>query len=194
MIKITTMSVPEKTLAALEAILFIHGEPVETEKIASLLKLDQRETAEVSHFYQEKLASDPTRGLFLAVSGDRIALRTKPEFGQIVESLIKENLKEELTPAALDTLAIVGYLGPIARPMIDYIRGVNSSFTLRGLVLRRLLERAPNPSKTGAYTYRVTPEFLAHLGLKEATELPDYADYRNFLERIEPGQREEVKA
>lgn len=179
------MSEQSQVIAGLEAILFFHGEAVETGKIASLMKISEDKAAEILREYGEKLKNDPERGLVLMRDHRKVELRTKPEFGAVIETLIKENLREELTPAALETLSVIGYLGPIARPMIDYVRGVNSSFTVRGLMLRGLVERAEKSGRFGAYEYQITLEFLSHLGIKSAEELPEYADYRNFLKKIE---------
>ena len=65
------------------------------------------------------------------------------------KSFVKEELTEDLTPASLETLSIVAYLGPISRVRIEYLRGVNSSVILRSLMIRGLIERFADPEHPG---------------------------------------------
>ncbi|MFH0806206.1 MAG: SMC-Scp complex subunit ScpB [Candidatus Brennerbacteria bacterium] len=170
--------------AACEATLFYYGAPISISKLAKILGVTPKECHETLSIISEKLAATPERGLTLLMNGDEVTLATKPELKDLLESLMKEEFQESLTPAALETLSLVAYLGPVPRSSVDYIRGVNSSFTLRGLLLRGLIERAPAP-KGGGYVYAASMEFLKHMGVMKAEELPEYEKYRTFYHDFE---------
>ena len=101
-------------------------------------------------------------------------LTTITEASELIKQITKEELTKDLGKAALETLAIVLYQGPISRADIDYIRGVNSSFILRNLMIRGLIERMNNPNDPRGYLYRPTFELLSHLGITSVKELPEF--------------------
>ncbi len=177
----------DEKIAELEALLFVHGEPLALTKIAKVLGTDEASARALLAEYEKRLANTD-RGLGLVVSDDRVQLTTKPMFSHIVESFIKAELSEELSPASLEALAIVGYFGPISRARIDYQRGVNSQFILRSLLLRGLVERSPDPHRPNAYLYSPSFELLRHLGIGKQGDLPDYAKFRSLLERFEASE------
>ena len=113
-------------------------------------------------------------GLRIISKGDRIQMVSSPKNSKYIEKLIKQDLQKELTPASLETLAIVAYKEPITRAEIDEIRGVNSSFMLRNLLIRGLIERRENPKDARSYVYEISFNFLKKLGLKSKKELPEY--------------------
>jgi segregation and condensation protein B len=174
-------------IAELEALLFVHGEPLPFVKITKLLGMDDASIRALLGEYEKRLAASD-RGLGLVMSEDRVQLTTKPVFARIVESFIKAELAEELSPASLEALAIVGYFGPISRARIDYQRGVNSQFILRSLLLRGLVERSPDPHRPNAYLYAPSFELLKHLGVSRQSDLPEYAKFHSLLERFEASE------
>jgi segregation and condensation protein B len=93
----------------------------------------------------------------------------------------KNELKQDIGKAGAETLAIILYQEPITRSAIDRIRGVNSSFILRNLQIRGLIERVPNPAGNGN-AFACTPSLLAHLGLTSKSQLPDFARVADSLE------------
>ena len=98
---------------------------------------------------------------------------------------IEKELSREIGEAGLEVLAIVLYRGPSTRSQIDYIRGVNTSSTVRTLLARGLIERASNPNDSREYLYRPTTELLAHLGVSGVTDLPDCATISSELAAFE---------
>ncbi len=170
----------EKKLASLEALLFIHGEPLSHKKIASVLEVEEADVPELVRALRERLA-DPSRGIELISDREKIQLATKPEFSSIVETFVKEEISEDLTPASLEALSIIAYLGPISRARLEYLRGVNSSLILRSLSIRGLIERFPDPLHSSGFLYRPTFDFLKHLGIKEKEELPDFEKFQDLL-------------
>src|SRR3990167_6578520 len=116
----------DKEIARIEALLFIHGEPLPFKKISSILGIERDSVISVLNEYKEKLNSEE-RGLALVIENEKVQLVSRPEFSLLVEAFVKEELEEELTPASLEAISIIVYLGPITRSRIDYLRGVNSS-------------------------------------------------------------------
>lgn len=167
----------------LEAVLFIYGEPLEVKKIAKILGADEESVKTALRELNEVYRAE-NRGLHLIFSDNRVQIATKPEFGKLIQGFIKEEFQETLTPAALETLAIILYAAPIPRSVIDYIRGVNSSFILRALLLRGLVERANDPQKPQTYIYKPSFELLRHLGVSEIQELPDYQRFREIVQKL----------
>lgn len=178
--------------AALEAILFTVGESVSIADLAKKLKIEENECLALIADYRNSLANRPESGLVLAGDNQKFRLATKPELASFIEDLMKEEFRENLTPAALETLAIIAYLGPLPRANIDQIRGVNSSFILRNLLVRGLIERPAEERRAGhayrqagGYVYRVSADFLAHLGLAAAADLPEFEKFKRTLERFD---------
>lgn len=165
----------------LEALLFIYGEAMPLVKIAALLKLSQDELPLILEHLEKRLMAG---GLAVVKHAASLQLVTKPEHAALVREIITSELQAELTSAALETLAIVLYAGPISRARIDYIRGVNSTFILRSLLVRGLVERNPDPAKPNAFLYTGSVELIRYLGLTEVEHLPEFAKYRETLSRI----------
>ena len=170
----------DKKLASLEALLFIHGEPLSYKKIEAVLGLKKDEIEAVVAELKKQLEQSG-RGLQLITDKEKMQLTTKPEFNKILEDFVKEEITEDLSPASLEALAIVAYLGPISRPRIEYLRGVNSSVILRSLSIRGLIERMPDPAHSSGFLYRTTFDLMKHLGIKEKEELPEFEKFQDLL-------------
>ena len=174
----------DEKIAELEALLFIHGEPIPLKKIAGRRDSAEDDVRALVAAYTERLAA-ADRGLGLVTLNDRVQLATKPQFSKILEAFVKAELSEELSPASLETLAVIAYFGPIPRARIDYQRGVNSTFILRSLLLRGLVERYPDPVHPNSFVYTPSFEALKWMGVGKQAELPDYDKFRTLLERFE---------
>lgn len=177
------MDIDKNKLAGLEALLFIYGEPIEIKKVAKILGLNESELGEYIASLEGELAREE-RGLSIIQDKGRIQLATKPAFSKLLEEVTKQEFAEALTPAALETLSIIAYAGPISRADIEYIRGVNSSFILRMLVMRGLVEREINPKRANAYVYSASFDLLRYLGLSKAIDLPDHDKYKDLVSRL----------
>lgn len=155
----------------LESILFSVGEPISIEKLAKTLSKNQdlikKTIDELAKDYEKK-----NRGLRIIQKGEKVQLVSSPKNSKYIEKLIKDELQGGLTPASLEALAIIAYKGPIARAEIEEIRGVNSSFILRNLLIRGLIERKGHPQDARAYIYEISFDFLRKLGLNSTKELP----------------------
>ncbi len=186
------METAKKTLEArIEAILFVHGEPITIKRLTTLLKTDEDKIKNTLESIRKGLA-DEKRGLDLVIHDGRAELTTSPDLSSLVSGLVKEEMDNKLTPASLETLAIIAYLGPCGRALIEHVRGVNSSFILRSLMVRGLIERKPDPKRSNAYLYQPTFEFLNHMGLSSQDKMPEFEKYRELVQSYftENGQTE----
>ena len=174
----------------IEAILFWKGEPMSRKKLADILKVGQTEINEGIEKLKDNLQS---RGIVLLEKDNEISLGTAPELSKLIENLQKEELNKDLSKASLETLSIVLYKNGASRAEIDYIRGVNSSFTLRALSVRGLVERITDPKDNRRYIYRPSFELLSFMGIKSVTELPDYTEVSNDIEIAAKNLEEESK-
>lgn len=157
--------------AQIESILFWKGEPVKLKKLSEILNVSTEETEKELDTLKSKLEN---RGLSLIRLEDEVSLGTSSEMSDLIGKLTKEELVKDLGKAGLETLTIILYKGPVKRSEIDYIRGVNSQFILRNLLIRGLIERITNPEDERTFLYKPTFDLLSHLGLQSIKDLPDY--------------------
>ena len=185
------MSSEASKIAALEALLFVHGEPLTGDKIEKILELKPGEAEGLLKELVGKFESEE-RGLYIVSSSGKFQLSTKPAFSSILEKFIKDELSGDLTPASLEALAIIAYLGPISRSRLEYLRGVNSVFTLRSLLLRGLIERESDPKRLSTFLYKPSVQLVRHLGLSKGEDLPDYEKLRTAIQDIESTKNQEL--
>jgi segregation and condensation protein B len=163
----------------IEAILFVHGDPMTLEELVKLLSRTKTEIRQAAENLDQALSSG---ALTLVWRGETLQLTTKQQFAKDVETLVKEVISRDLSRTAAETLAVISYRGPLSRPEIDYIRGVNSSYTLRNLLIRGLIYRALDPKNNRSYLYQISVDFLKFLGLNRQEQLPEYAVFKKRLE------------
>jgi segregation and condensation protein B len=177
--------------AKIEALLFFRAEPVAVSLLSEVLGVSPDEIREALSLLQEKLFG---RGIVPIFKDDEVTLGTAPEMSEVIEKITKEDLSRDLGKAALETLTIVLYKGPIARSEIDFIRGVNSNFILRSLQTRGLVERVTGQNDERAFLYRPTFELLSHLGINRIDDLPEYGEFRTKAEESieEFSQKKEI--
>ena len=156
----------------IESILFISGEPVKISKIAKITGAAKPEIENAVMILQNDYASG--RGVTIIKKENEIQMASSPDNSTSVSDLVKNERQENLSRAALEVLSIVAYRGPLRRMDIDAIRGVNSAFTLRSLLIRGLLERTENPGDNRGFIYKVTFDFLKYLGIDSVEKLPDW--------------------
>jgi segregation and condensation protein B len=167
----------------IEAVLLFKNEPVSYKDLAKALEASESDVRSAVSALAESLVD---RGIVVVDDGAEIALGTHPKASELIEKMQKEELSRELGRAGLETLSIVLYKGPVSRREIDYIRGVNSGFIVRNLLIRGLIERTESASGERSFSYRPTLELLRHLGVKSREELPEFdtalAKIENFLD------------
>ncbi|MBX4181298.1 SMC-Scp complex subunit ScpB [Candidatus Parcubacteria bacterium] len=172
----------------IESVLLFKNEPVSVKDLSDWLGKDAEviKTAleNLRGFYQK-------RGIVIISNGDTWALGTHPEMSPLIEALQKDEFSRELGRAGLETLAIVAYRGPISRREIDHIRGVNSGFILRTLLIRGLIERADVAGER-SYSYVPTLKLLEYLGVTRREDLPEYHDaFKKMDEFVKTNPTEE---
>ncbi len=161
-----------KLEAKIEAILFTSARAFSFKRLAELCEVDATEiksAAQVLHDRLEKTES----ALQLATHGQEIELVTRPEVAEVVRATIKDETQGELTRPSLEALAVLAYRGPMTRPELEQIRGVQCSMILRNLMMRGLVEMRED-SRLGQPLYSVTLDFLKHLGADRVESLPDF--------------------
>ena len=168
--------------AQIEAVLFWKGEPMKVKKLALILK---KTDEEIQAGLAELAKNIEKRGVQLVYNEDEVMLGTRNEMGGLIETLIKEELVRDLGKAGLETLSIIIYRGPVTRRDIDYIRGVNSNFILRNLLVRGLIEKVTNPKDERSFLYKPTFQLLSYLGVSSIEELPEYAEVRKEIHHHE---------
>lgn len=146
-------------------VLYLSGEPMQCEAVAKLLGEDKEA---VENSLSEVKQSLESVGLTLLSGEDGLSIVTQPEQAKLVESFWVEELQGELTPASLQVLTLVAYLGSPSREELSYIRGVQSSQSIRTLTVRGLIARQGERC-------RLTGEALKQLGVTTVEDLPDYS-------------------
>jgi segregation and condensation protein B len=161
--------VHELNAAQLEALLFVAERPLSRREIATLAGVD-RETVDALLGDLEVTLRD--RGLRVVAVGDAVQLVTAPDAGALIARYVGADATR-LSPAALETLAIVAYRQPATRGTIERIRGVDSDYVLRTLLHRRLVVeqgRADTPGRP--ILYGTGFDFLERFGLTSLDDLP----------------------
>ena len=166
----------------IEALLFWKNESVTVAWLAKALEASKEDVAKALAELEAAL-SEGARGIVLQRNGEEAALKTAPAVSAIIEKFSKEELAKELTPSALETLSIIAYRGPLAKKEIDYIRGVNSGFILRSLLIRGLIQKEESREGRGI-TYAPTLELLSLLGISSLSELEEYETVKKEIEHF----------
>ncbi|MAF59520.1 MAG: SMC-Scp complex subunit ScpB [Candidatus Pacebacteria bacterium] len=174
----------------LEAVLFFKGEPMKVDELSEILEVSDVNIREAANKLRESLKG---RGLVLVEKEKAYALRTSSEVSEIIAKIKEEELTREIGKAGLETISVLLYKGPSTRAEIDYIRGVNSTFILRTLMIRGLVERVSNPKDARSFLYKPTFDLLTFLGISRIEELPNYADIKLEIENFEDRLDEETE-
>ncbi|MEK7505809.1 MAG: SMC-Scp complex subunit ScpB [Patescibacteria group bacterium] len=161
----------------IEAVLFWKGEPMTLSAISKVTDISPKNIPGALKELEERLLSG---GLCLVQRDEEVAIGTRPETSSIIESLAKEELRRDIGNAGLEVLSIILYLSPVGKSRVDHIRGVSSTFTVRNLLIRGLIERVSAEGIRG-HAYRPTLELLSHLGLSKLEDLPDYVSVREEI-------------
>lgn len=154
----------------LESLLFVAPETVKITTLADALE----ETPErVEEALADLMAVQAARGVRVQRQGERVQMVSAPEAAAAIERFLGLDLTTKLSPAALETLAIIAYKQPVTRAQIDELRGVASDGVLRTLIHRGLVEQGERLEQAGRpFQLRTTFDFLQHFGLQSLSDLP----------------------
>lgn len=161
------------------AILFYLGEPVTFKRLATLLSTTPEN---IETMIPELKNRCEGTGLSIVVHDGQLQLVTSPEASLAIETIRKEEITKDLSKAALETLSIILYQDNVSRGDIDFIRGVNSSFILRNLLVRGLIVRKPHPTDARTFVYTASHDLLSYLGVSSISELPDFERIQKILQ------------
>jgi len=162
----------------LEGLLFYRSAPLKKQVIMKQFSADIDGLNAAIAALQARLENGALR---LIETDLEIQLVTAPALAPFIEDIRKQDMKSDIGKAGAETLAIVLYRGVVTRAEIDQIRGVNSTFILRNLLVRGLIQRQPAEKGSG-YAFRIAPELLAHLGVTSTHELVDFARITDALD------------
>ncbi|MFU0252094.1 SMC-Scp complex subunit ScpB [Spiroplasma sp. Moj] len=167
------MNLNEK-MAVLEGLLFISGdEGINLKEIAHILEISVPECEEVLAKLKVEYQTNNNRGLTITSFADKYRLATKQEYYQFYLKLANNKIEARLSQAALETLAIIAYRGPISKPEIEELRGVNSDSVINKLRARDLIDEVGKSELPGKpMTYHITEEFLKVFNLTSLADLP----------------------
>ncbi|MEA4927960.1 MAG: SMC-Scp complex subunit ScpB [Candidatus Limiplasma sp.] len=157
---------------AIEAILFVSGEPVSVPELAEALGLSEMETMHAVEALQREYESG-SRGIALRRYGDHLKLETRPEYAPYVERMLQPVQRQTLSQAALETLAVIAYSQPATKGAVEQVRGVKCDYSVQSLLNKGLIKEVGRKEALGRpILYATTDKFLEHFGITDVRELP----------------------
>ena len=162
--------------SAIEAILFAAGESVPVARLSLVLNTDESEILRCAELLAESYEREQ-RGMRILRLEDKLQMCSAPEFAPFISRTLEQRKPPMLSPAALETLAVVAYFQPVTRAYIEQVRGVDSSYTVGALSERGLIEECGRLDVPGRPAiFRTTDVFLRTMGIQELSELPPLPD------------------
>lgn len=169
----------------LESVLFVSSKPLATEQLANFVDANEQEVLTTLTDLVERRKHE---GIVLLNVNGYWQLATHPENVELVKAFLNADLREKLTDATVEVLGIIAYRQPISKTEIESIRGVNSQYSIRQLLMRGLIEKIANPNDSRSNLYQVTTEFLQHLGLQSISDLPEFEKLTSSIKLPETPQ------
>ncbi len=173
--------------ATLESLLFASAKPVAFSALRKQLNVEESALTEALEDIRRRFNVDSS-GIHLMEHEGQWQFVTNPASAEAVSAFLKQETAGELTRPSLETLTVIAYRGPITRPELEQIRGVNCGLILRNLMVRGLIDEQDDTARLQP-VYTVSGDFLRHLGLTSVDALPDYASLHGN-ERIDQLLRE----
>lgn len=177
--------------AAVEAILFAAGEPLEIDRIAEALEVE-KEMIEDVLLQLQKILDDNNSGICLVKMDDLYQLCTRQDYAQQVRAVLEIKKNAPLSNAAFEVLAVIAYNQPVTKAFIEQVRGVDCSGVIQTLILKGLVEERGRLELPGRpLIYGTTPEFLKCFCVTNLDELPELPDHEDWPKNDElPNQLE----
>src|SRR3989338_5287183 len=161
----------EQLLSKIESLLFVSSKPLHIKQLSKFL---QSPDDEVRSALLELQKTRKHAGVILLEANGYWQMATHGENVDVVKNFLNSDLREKLTDATVEVLSIIAYRQPISKAETEAIRGVNSQYSIRHLLMRGLIEKIPNPNDARGSLYQVTTEFLQHLGIQSIADLPAF--------------------
>lgn len=179
----------EECAAIVEALIFAHGELLPSKRIQEVTKITEEKLGEAIKSIQERYESTGS-SLMLVKIGSKFQFRTREQYATYLAAL-KAGRPKRLSPAALETLAVVAYRQPVVKSDIEKIRGVDATPTLKTLIERKILKIVGYQATVGQPAlYGTTDHFMSLFGLESLRELPALRELKELDE--DPGEPGEV--
>lgn len=176
---------PSKLKSIILSILFVASKPVSLKELAEILDV---EASEIKEAVAALVSDNQNSGIIILAHNNKLQLSSSPDNSSFVKKFLSLELREKLTDAALETLAIILYKQPVSKAEIENIRGVNSQYIIRQLLIRGLVEKIASASDKRMQLYKTTLEFMQHLGIKNMSDLPDFETLTKDIQLPSPDQ------
>ena len=183
----TVSTLPSSALvAAVEAVLFAAGEPVPPKEIAAAFEgVTEDEVLAAIDALRARYASGDG-GLTVEQVAGAYRLATRTEVGPLVRQFFRQRNRTRLSPAGLETLAIIAYRQPLTSPEIQAVRGVDPSGALKSLLEKKMIRILGRKRVVGnPLLYGTTKHFLVHFGLNRLEDLPSIQEFDQFAGAVE---------
>ena len=157
---------------ALEAILYVSGDPVQIPDIAHAFNLTASEMEEVIAALRDRMDIERS-GLQLNRHGDELQISVRGEFAGFVEMYLQPVTQKSLSQSVMETLSIIAYRQPITKAEIEAVRGVKCDYSIQSLQDKGFIAEAGRKETLGRpILYKTTDEFLRHFGIETLDQLP----------------------
>ena len=166
----------ERLAGQLEALLFVSTTPVSFEELMGIFDVSDSEMMKIIDTLSTRLKSSES-AIELREQADGFQLFTKECHFDFLKCYFSDDRKSRLSPASMETLAIIAYSQPLTRSQLSQIRGVNSDSIVATLINRGFVAECPSFEEGGATNLQTTDEFLNLLGIMDISELPDLSQF-----------------
>ena len=175
-----------KMTAALEAILFACGDPIETDRICEVLEIDRSTVNGMVKLLNDRY-EEQSSALQILTLDNRLQMTTKPSYAVEIRKALEVRRNQPLSQAAFEVLSVIAYNQPVTKAFVEQVRGVDCTGVISGLCEKGLIEENGRLDLPGRpLLYVTTPSFLRCFGLRSLSDLPP-------IPQEEPIQQEETQ-
>jgi segregation and condensation protein B len=182
-LRLVSVNPVEELARTVEALLVVASAPLPVEELAAAAEDDAARVEEALALLGERYREQRS-GIVLERVAGGYAFRASREAAEACARLFERPVQRGLSQAALETMAIVAYLGPVSRPEIARIRGVAADSAVASLVERGLITESGREDAGGAIRYKTTELFERVFGLESLSELPRLDDLGGNVDEI----------
>ena len=167
----------------IESVLFVAGDPIPITDLCFKFNVDKKEINKAIEKLQERY--DGASGIKLMKFNNKLQFSSNPDYVDYIAAVLNPIRQRNLTKATLETAAIIAYKQPITRTEIEETRGVNSDYALNILLEHKLVEIVGKKDAVGRPSlFGTTDEFLKRFGIESISDLPDYNELMDNIQRL----------